>query len=73
MDNKITSAIVTVLLGVIAVASVAVLVSQSANTSGVIKSGTSGFAQALCTALSPLGISNSQCLIENVTSTITFG
>jgi hypothetical protein len=52
--NSIWSGIVTILVAIIGVAIVAVLVSKNANTSGVIKSGGSAFAQMLGAAEAPV-------------------
>jgi hypothetical protein len=46
--------IVTVLMAIIGVAIIAVLVSQQANTSGVISSAASGFAEDLSAATAPV-------------------
>jgi hypothetical protein len=73
MSEKFITAGVTILIAIVGVAMLAVLVSKSSNTSGVITAGTGGFANALCTALSPIGVKCGRSLIEDVTSTITFG
>lgn len=52
-DSWLTS-IVTVLMAIVGVAIVAILVSQNANTTGVIGAGASGFSSDLATALSPI-------------------
>jgi hypothetical protein len=54
MSDQLITAIVTVLTAIIGVAIVAVLVSNSAKTTGVIGAGASGFSQMLGTALSPV-------------------
>lgn len=46
--------IVTVLVAIIGVATVAVLVSRRADTANVIGAASSGFSKALATALSPV-------------------
>lgn len=71
MSEKAITAAVTVILAILALAGLAVLLSKSANTSNVLTSSSSGFAKALCTALSPLGVKCSG-LIESVTSGITY-
>ncbi len=53
MDN-ITGGIVTILLAVIGVATLAVIVSKSSNTSSVIASGGGAFSQILSAAVSPI-------------------
>lgn len=53
MDN-IWSGIVTILVAIIGVATLAVIVSKNANTSGVISAGGSAFSQALSAAVSPV-------------------
>lgn len=72
MSEQLIAAIVTVLLGIIGVAVLAMLVSGSANTAGVIGAGSGGFACMLKTAVT----GQNQCggsLSENVNSTIHFG
>lgn len=64
---------VTIAIGIVGVAVVSVLVSNASNTGNVVKAGTGGFAQALCAALSPLGVNCQAPLTESVNSTITFG
>ena len=46
-----------VLMGLLGVASLAVLVSKNANTTGVITAGFTGFTNALATAISPVTMS----------------
>lgn len=53
MDN-ITSGIVTIATAIIGVAILAVLVSRNANTAGVIKAASGGFAQAITAATGPV-------------------
>lgn len=65
------TSIVSVLLAIIAVAIVAVLVSQSANTSNVLTSFGSSFRNMLCAALRPIGV-NCGNTLTSVTSTIHF-
>lgn len=52
--NQITEAIVTIAMGIISVAIVAVLVSRNAQTPQVIQSAASGFGNALGVAESPV-------------------
>jgi hypothetical protein len=58
--NQTLSGIVTILTAIIGVAILAVLVSRQSNTTGVIKAASSGFAEALQAAVSPItgGYSN---------------
>jgi len=53
MDN-ITSGVVTIATAIVGVAILAVLVSKNANTAGVIKSASGGFAEALRAATGPV-------------------
>jgi hypothetical protein len=69
MTEKIFGAGITILLGIIGVAVIAMLVSRSANTTEVISAGAGGFACVLKTALT----GTNQCSqLESVTSRITF-
>ena len=52
--NQITGSIVTILLAIIGVATLALLVSKNATTVGVIGAGSRGFSSMLGTALSPV-------------------
>ncbi len=52
--DRLTESVVTILVAIIGLATLAVLVSKNANTSGVITSGFKGFSQALGTAISPI-------------------
>lgn len=54
MSEQLITSIVTVLTAIIGVAILAVLVSNQANTVGVIKAASSGFATDLSAALSPV-------------------
>ena len=73
MNDRLLSAVVTVFIGIIGVAALAVLVSRQSNTTGVIGAGSSGFANALCAALSPIGVNCGQRqLIPQVDSSIIF-
>lgn len=55
MDHNLTTALVTILTGIIGVATIAVIVSRNANTANVIQAGSAGFAQDLSVAISPVG------------------
>lgn len=46
--------LVTIAVGIIGLATIAVLVSRNANTSNVIKAATGGFSNALSVAVSPV-------------------
>jgi hypothetical protein len=52
--NQLVEATVTIALAVVGVATVSVLVSKNANTTGVIQAGASGFGTALAVAESPV-------------------
>lgn len=54
MSDQLITSIVTVLTAIIGVAILAVLVSKQSQTGNVIKAASSGFAQDLQTALSPV-------------------
>jgi hypothetical protein len=54
MGDQIVSGVVTIATAVVGIAIIAVLVSNSANTSGVINSATSGFANDIKAAVSPV-------------------
>jgi hypothetical protein len=54
VSEQLISSVVTVALAIIGVAIIAVLVSNRANTTGVIASAGSAFSGALGTALSPV-------------------
>lgn len=71
MGEKFIAASVTILLGIVGVAVIAMLVSKQANTSGVISAGAGGFACALRTALTGVNQCGSS-VITDVTSTISF-
>lgn len=75
MVDKLVTTGVTVLIAIIGVAVIALLVSKQSDTVGVLGAGTSGFAQALCAATSPLTGSScgGRALIPSVDSNITFG
>jgi PRD1 phage membrane DNA delivery len=55
VTDQLITAVVTVFTAIIGVAILAVLVSRQSNTSTVIRAASSGFAQDLSAALSPLG------------------
>ena len=65
MSEQLITSIVTVLTAIIGVAILAVLVSNSSNTTGVIKAASGGFAQDLSAALSPISGSGSFGAIIN--------
>jgi hypothetical protein len=71
MAEKWITAMVSIAVGITALASIAVLVSKQAQTGNVITGGASGLRDALCAALSPIGV---QCgnLKPFVDSSITF-
>lgn len=52
--DKLTEAVVTIAMGIIAVAVIATLVSQKANTPAVIQAAASGFGNSLAVAESPV-------------------
>lgn len=54
MNDKLISHAVVVITAIIGVAIVAVLVSKTGNTSGVLSAGGSSLRQALCVAMSPI-------------------
>ncbi len=54
MSEQLLTSVVTVITAIIGVAILAVLVSKQSQTSTVIKAASSGFAQDLSTALSPV-------------------
>lgn len=61
--NELTNAVVTIATAIVGVAILAVLVSQRANTAGVLQAGGSAFAQALSAATAPVtGASNTPAL-----------
>lgn len=68
-DHAITAG-VSIVLAVIGVAIVALIVSQSATTGSVLRSGSGALQQALCVALSPV---NGGSCGTSVSSTITYG
>jgi hypothetical protein len=54
MTDQLITSVTTVALAITGVAILAVLVSKNANTTGVISAASSGYSQALSTALSPV-------------------
>lgn len=62
-----------VILAFLGLAVIAVLVSSRAQTGTVATAGGTSLAQIICTALSPVTGGKGCGLIEQVTSTITFG
>lgn len=54
MPSNIVEAGTTIALGIIGVATVAMLVSKNANTTGVIQAGASGFGNSLAVAEAPV-------------------
>jgi len=73
MSEKFITAGVTIAVAIVGVAVVAVLVSRSSQTAGVLGASSTGFKDALCAALSPLGVNcGGRALTEDVHSTITF-
>lgn len=54
MSDNMATGIVTIVLGIIGVASLAVIFSRSANTSGVIQAGGNALAQDIGAAVSPI-------------------
>lgn len=86
MSDHLITGIVSVLLAIIGVAALAVLVSRSAQTPGVLSAGSKAFSGALCTALTPVtgggnslvssllpGTFNPGGCSPSVSTTITFG
>lgn len=85
MNDHTITAIVSVLIAIVGLATISVLVSQSAQTSNVVNAGGNAFSRALCTALSPVtsgggllsGITGGACggssnPIGTAASTITY-
>ena len=52
--DRLTESVVTIALGIIGLATLAVLVSKNANTAGVITAGGGAFNSSLATAISPI-------------------
>ncbi len=74
MSEKFITAGVTILVAIVGVAVVALLVSQSSQTAGVLTASAGGFRDVLCAALSPIGVNcgSGRNLVEDVHSTIKF-
>jgi hypothetical protein len=75
MAEKWLTAVVAIALGIVGLATLAVLVSRQAQTAGVITGGAGAFKNALCAALSPIGVNCGTItagLTPDVNSTITF-
>lgn len=73
MSEHAITTTVSIALALMGLAIVAVLVSTSSNTTGVLTSGGGAIQQALCVALSPVtGGTCGRSLIPNVTSSVTF-
>lgn len=58
MTDKLTTTLVTILVGIIGVAIVAVIVSKQSQTAGVLQAGGSAFSSILKAALSPVSSSS---------------
>jgi PRD1 phage membrane DNA delivery len=54
MENQLVNSVVTVLTAIVGLAIIAVLVSNNANTSGVITAGSKGFAADIAAAVAPV-------------------
>jgi hypothetical protein len=54
MDDALMNAVVSIALGIIGVASLAVILSKNSNTQGVISTSGAAFSGSLATALSPV-------------------
>lgn len=52
--DKLTESIVTIAVAIIGLATLAVIVSRNANTTGVINSAGNAFSRSLATAISPV-------------------
>ena len=69
MSGSLVESLVSVALAIVGVATVAVLVSNNANTSGVVSSLSSAFTGALGTALSPVtGAGSATSTYSNLSS-----
>ena len=71
MDEKTITAIVSVLLGIIGVAVLAVLVSKQSNTPNVFTAFGNSISQMICVATSPITGQQCKSLTEQVTSIFT--
>jgi hypothetical protein len=54
MDDSLVTGIVSIALGILGVATLAVILSKNANTSGVISAGGSALSQNIAAAVSPI-------------------
>jgi hypothetical protein len=73
MTEKWLTAVISVALAVVGLAALAVLLSRNSQTSTVITGGAGAFKNALCAALSPIGVNcGTISLTPDVNSTITF-
>lgn len=70
MSEQLLTSVVTVIMAIIGVAILAVLVSRSANTTGVLSAASSGFSKDLAAALSPVTGSGFGTLTGGVNSII---
>lgn len=52
--DRITEMLVTILMGIIGVATLAIIISKNSNTAAVIQASASGFGNALDVAISPV-------------------
>lgn len=59
MSDELFASLTTIAIALVGLATLAVLVSNSANTGGVIKAASGGFAQDLAAAVSPVTSSGS--------------
>lgn len=74
MNEHAVSSVVGIALAVTGLAIIAIIVSKGANTSAVTTAGGGAIKQLICVATSPVtGASCPKSLLDNVTSTISFG
>lgn len=71
MSDQLVTALVSIVLGIISLAALAVIVSPNAQTGNVIKAGAGGLAQDIGVAVSP--VSGSSGLGANLGGLSTFG
>lgn len=71
MSDNLTTGIVTVALGIIGVATLAVIVSKNANTTGVIQAGGSALANNIGAAVSPVVSGSSITYNESYPSAVS--
>lgn len=70
--KEVTPAVVAILLGIVGLATVAIFVSGSSNTAGVVTAGGNSFINAIKCAVAP--ITSSGCPSStSVSSTISYG